>query len=101
MYPAYHKIKAEKQLCYPSDVNVTEIFAEVKLQSLINSLNPASVRIPLPQNLEGIFAHKNRMEPQRSLQKFQEVDTMVVLSIVNKERNYIFLKEFTQAPETS
>ncbi|GBO00717.1 hypothetical protein AVEN_173619-1 [Araneus ventricosus] len=36
MYPAYHKIKAEKQLCYPSDVNVAETFAEVKLQSLIN-----------------------------------------------------------------
>ncbi|GBN51841.1 hypothetical protein AVEN_33343-1 [Araneus ventricosus] len=36
MYPAYHKIKAAKQLCYPSDVNVTETFAEVRLQSLID-----------------------------------------------------------------
>ncbi|GBO38284.1 hypothetical protein AVEN_22709-1 [Araneus ventricosus] len=36
MYPAYHKIKAAKQLCYPSDVNVTETFAEIKLQSLID-----------------------------------------------------------------
>ncbi|GBM84800.1 hypothetical protein AVEN_217788-1 [Araneus ventricosus] len=36
MYPAYHKIKAAKQLCYPSDVNVTETFAEIKLQSLMD-----------------------------------------------------------------
>ncbi|GBL72728.1 hypothetical protein AVEN_127961-1 [Araneus ventricosus] len=36
MYPAYHKIKAAKQLCYPSDVNVTETSAEIKLQSLID-----------------------------------------------------------------
>ncbi|GBM27709.1 hypothetical protein AVEN_25336-1 [Araneus ventricosus] len=35
MYPAYHKIKAAKQLCYPSDVNVTETLSEIKLQSLI------------------------------------------------------------------
>ncbi|GBL76821.1 hypothetical protein AVEN_53481-1 [Araneus ventricosus] len=36
MYPAYHKIKVAKQLCYPSDVNVTETFAEIKLQSLMD-----------------------------------------------------------------
>ncbi|GBL81099.1 hypothetical protein AVEN_83164-1 [Araneus ventricosus] len=36
MYPPYHKIKAAKQLCYPSDVDVTETFAEIKLQSLIH-----------------------------------------------------------------
>ncbi|GBL86784.1 hypothetical protein AVEN_96024-1 [Araneus ventricosus] len=36
MHPAYHKIKAAKQLCYSSDVNVTETFADVKLQSLID-----------------------------------------------------------------
>ncbi|GBO08968.1 hypothetical protein AVEN_208278-1 [Araneus ventricosus] len=36
MYPAYHKIKAAKELCYPSNVGVTETFAEIKLQSLID-----------------------------------------------------------------
>ncbi|GBM41033.1 hypothetical protein AVEN_180940-1 [Araneus ventricosus] len=36
MYPAFHKIKAAKQLCYLSDVNVTETFAEIKLQSLMH-----------------------------------------------------------------
>ncbi|GBN57958.1 hypothetical protein AVEN_268673-1 [Araneus ventricosus] len=36
MYPAYHKIKVAKQLCYPSDVNVTETCAEIKLQSLMD-----------------------------------------------------------------
>ncbi|GBM48339.1 hypothetical protein AVEN_106537-1 [Araneus ventricosus] len=33
MYPAYQTIQAARQLCYPSDVNVTETFAEIKLQS--------------------------------------------------------------------
>ncbi|GBM77805.1 hypothetical protein AVEN_142164-1 [Araneus ventricosus] len=32
MYPGY-KIKAANQLCYPSDVNVTETFAEINLRS--------------------------------------------------------------------
>lgn len=36
IYPAYHKIKAAKQLCYPSDINITETFAEIKLQSLMD-----------------------------------------------------------------
>ncbi|GBO01153.1 hypothetical protein AVEN_64229-1 [Araneus ventricosus] len=38
MDPAYHKMKAAKQLCYPSDVNVTEIFAEIKLESLMDHI---------------------------------------------------------------
>ncbi|GBL75702.1 hypothetical protein AVEN_155009-1 [Araneus ventricosus] len=36
MYPIYHKIKVAKQLFYPSDVNVTETFGEIKLQSLMD-----------------------------------------------------------------
>ncbi|GBN76516.1 hypothetical protein AVEN_213872-1 [Araneus ventricosus] len=36
MYPAYHKIRAAKQLCYPNDVNVTETFAEIKFQFLMD-----------------------------------------------------------------
>ncbi|GBM95306.1 hypothetical protein AVEN_59502-1 [Araneus ventricosus] len=35
MYPAY-KIKVTKQLCYPSGVNTTENFSEIKLQSLMD-----------------------------------------------------------------
>ncbi|GBM55511.1 hypothetical protein AVEN_164407-1 [Araneus ventricosus] len=42
---------------------------------MINSLNPARVRIPVPQKLEQIFVYLNRMESSLSLQKFQEDDT--------------------------
>ncbi|EZA54504.1 hypothetical protein X777_05483 [Ooceraea biroi] len=36
LYPPYYKVKEAKQLCYPSGITVTEISAEVKLQSLID-----------------------------------------------------------------
>lgn len=36
MYPPYYKVKGAKLLCYPSDINVTETCAEIKLQSLLD-----------------------------------------------------------------
>lgn len=36
LYPSYHKLKEAKQRCYPSQVNITETYAEVNLQSLID-----------------------------------------------------------------
>ncbi|EZA51186.1 hypothetical protein X777_10254 [Ooceraea biroi] len=36
LYPPYYKVKEAKQLCYPSGITLTEISAEVKLQSLID-----------------------------------------------------------------
>lgn len=36
LYPPYYKVKEAKELCYPSDVSITEISAEIKLQSLID-----------------------------------------------------------------
>lgn len=35
-YPAYSKVVEAKSRCYPSDIEVTEISAEVKLQALLN-----------------------------------------------------------------
>nr|XP_047123607.1 uncharacterized protein LOC124806596 [Hydra vulgaris] len=34
--PSYEKLKEAKKMCYPEDITVTEISAEVKLQSLLN-----------------------------------------------------------------
>lgn len=36
LYPPYYKVKLAKQLCYPSDIIISEVSAEIKLQSLIN-----------------------------------------------------------------
>lgn len=36
LYPAYYKVKAAKQLCYPEEINITEISADIKLQCLID-----------------------------------------------------------------
>lgn len=36
LYPPYYKVKAAKQLCYPSGITVTETSAEIPLQSLVD-----------------------------------------------------------------
>lgn len=36
LYPPYYKVKAAKKLCYPSEINISETHAEVKLQSLMD-----------------------------------------------------------------
>lgn len=36
IYPPYYTVKAAKQLCYPSGINVTETYAEIELQSLMD-----------------------------------------------------------------
>lgn len=36
LYPPYYRVKTAKQLCYPSEIDVSETHAEVKLQSLMD-----------------------------------------------------------------
>lgn len=36
MYPSYYKVQAATRLCHPDDIRVSETYAEVKLQSLMD-----------------------------------------------------------------
>lgn len=36
LYPPYYKVREAKRKCYPSDIDINETYAEIKLQSLID-----------------------------------------------------------------
>ncbi|GBN62610.1 hypothetical protein AVEN_8352-1 [Araneus ventricosus] len=65
-----------------------------KLQAVrtrINSLNPARVRIPVPQKLNSIFVHENRMKSFLSLHKFKEDDNPSLRDQLSTRKGTTFL----------
>ncbi|GBM92898.1 hypothetical protein AVEN_189139-1 [Araneus ventricosus] len=58
-----------------------------------NSLNPARVRIQVPQKLELIFIHEIRMKSSLCQQKFQEKDTLGSVINYQQRKELIFSRK--------